>query len=162
MKKISRTFEYETHTTNETLAGYQKDLLNEAKENLENSYSPYSKFKVSAVILLTSGDIVKGTNQENMAYPSGMCAERVAIYYAMAKYPKAIIKSIAITAQTKEYIVNNPIPPCGACRQAMLEYELNQKSDIEIILQGEKGQIIVVDNVKDLMPLHFFESNLKS
>lgn len=161
MKKQTQTLTYFEHVDDKTLSKGQKELLIRAKNNLTGSYSPYSNFKVSAALLLANGEIVCGTNQENLAYPSGLCAERVAIYYAKSRYPDVAIEKIALTAFSDKFTVENPIPPCGACRQAMIEYRLNQKKPIELIMRGEKGQIVVINDLKELMPLHFCETNLR-
>ncbi len=161
MKKRIQTLTFVEHTNCDTLTQAQNQLLTQAKGALTGSYSPYSHFKVSAAILLENQEVITGTNQENIAYPSGMCAERVALFYAMAKYPNVEIKKIALTAQAENFTVENPISPCGACRQALIEYRLNQKKPIELIMQGEKGNVIVIDDLKELMPLHFCETNLR-
>lgn len=161
MRKIEKTISYSLHGSQDSLSKNQQELLETAKNGLSGSYSPYSKFKVSATLLLSNGKTITGTNQENNAYPSGMCAERVAIYSAMSQNPGQEITKIAITAQSENYTVDHPITPCGACRQAMLEYRLNQDKPIEIIMQGETGDIVIIDDLIDLMPLHFCETKLK-
>ena len=139
----------------------QLHCLEKAIEGLSRSYAPYSEFRVSAAVELHDGTIVLGSNQENMAYPSGLCAERVAFFNAASTFPNKKIKRVAITAQTDKKVLDNPISPCGACRQVMLEYELNQEEGIEVILFGNTGQVFVIQEVKDLLPLHFFEAHLK-
>ena len=107
-------------------------LMQKAVEAREKAYAPYSKFHVGAAILLDNGEIITGSNQENASYPSGLCAERTAAYYAGAKYPKAKMLKMAITAASQKQKTESPIPPCGACRQALAEYEVKQKESIEI------------------------------
>ena len=136
------------------------DLLNEAKNVLQNSYSPYSRFKVAAVILLANGKTVSGTNQENAAFPAGVCAEGIALGAASSLYPETALKKVAITVKSGTHVVNHPVAPCGICRQKLLEYETRFNKNIEIILQGEKGEIYSVKSVKDLLPLHFSNSDL--
>lgn len=136
------------------------DLLAEAKNVLQNSYSPYSRFKVSAVILLTNGKAVSGTNQENAAFPAGVCAEGIALGAAASLYPGTALKKIAITVKSGTHVLNHPVAPCGICRQKLLEYETRFNNNIEIILQGEEGKIFFVKSVKDLLPLHFSNSDL--
>ena len=103
-----------------------QQLMNSAIEARNNAYSPYSKFDVGAAILLDNGKVISGSNQENASYPSGLCAERTAIYYAGATYPKAKMLKMALTASSQNQQTLKPIPPCGACRQAIAEYEIKQ------------------------------------
>ncbi|MBT8294814.1 MAG: cytidine deaminase, partial [Gramella sp.] len=98
---------------------------------------------------------VVGSNQENASYPSGLCAERTAVYYAGAKYPGKRILKIAISAKSLRHKVISPVPPCGACRQALVEYEVKQEAPIELYFMGETGQVIKADSVKDILPLVF-------
>jgi len=135
-------------------------LMNKAHHARENAYSPYSHFKVGAALMLDSGEIISGNNQENAAYPSGMCAERVAVFQAGAIYPNAIIVSIALTARSKNHKVDTPVPPCGACRQALAEYEVKQKTPIEVYFMGETGKVVKANSIKDLLPLVFDNSYL--
>lgn len=156
--KISSTFTvYEN--ANE-LPSQDKNLLIEAVEARKNAYAPYSKFNVGASLLLENGIIIQGNNQENAAYPSGMCAERVAIWNAASQYPKIKIKKIFISAESNKNIVDKPVSPCGACRQTIAEYELNQEQNIEIFFTGETGKIIKANTIVDLLPLAFDNSLL--
>ena len=140
-----------------------KELLDLARQSAEQAYSPYSKFQVGCAILLENGEIVLGNNQENVAYPSGLCAERVAIFFASAKFPKIPIVAIAIRAFSKEFLVDRPITPCGACRQVLLEYQMLQKNQgIPIYMQGEGAEILCVTQVQDLLPFAFFEEKLNT
>lgn len=136
------------------------ELLKEAKKARLNAYAPYSKFAVGAAILLDNNEVITGSNQENASYPSGLCAERTAIYYAGAKYPKAKILKIAVVAGALQNETNQPIPPCGACRQAIAEYEVNQKSPIEIYFMGTVGNVIKSNSLENLLPLIFDKSQL--
>ncbi|QWX85726.1 cytidine deaminase [Cellulophaga sp. HaHaR_3_176] len=131
-----------------------------AVEARKNAYAPYSNFQVGAAVLLENGEVVIGSNQENAAYPSGLCAERVAIYHASAKYPNVIIKAVAISATSKNYVVDSPAAPCGNCRQSMIEYEQKQKLPIKILLMGEKGEVLKIDSLLDILPLAFNSSFL--
>lgn len=137
-----------------------QSLMNEASKARQNAYAPYSEFNVGAAILLDNGEIVTGNNQENASYPSGLCAERTAIYYAGAKYPKAKIVKMAITAASQKKQTISPIPPCGACRQAISEYEIKQESPIEIYFMGEIGKVIKSESLANLLPLVFDKSVL--
>ncbi len=132
-----------------------KSLMQHAIEAKEKAYAPYSKFSVGAALLLENGEIVTGSNQENASYPSGLCAERVAIYHAGATNPNIAIKSIAITVSSESYVVKKPAAPCGACRQSIAEYEFKQKSPIEIYFMGEEGEVFKTESLKDIMPLGF-------
>ncbi|MDE7180653.1 MAG: cytidine deaminase [Muribaculaceae bacterium] len=130
-------------------------LIDAAKEMTAGSYAPYSNFNVGAAILLEDGTIVRGANQENAAYPSGICAERTACYQAGALHPGVAMKRIAIAAATDGKFQKNPISPCGACRQALMEYE-NKFGPIEVVLYGENG-VYVIPSVASLLPLTFTE-----
>ncbi|MBV7270263.1 cytidine deaminase [Winogradskyella luteola] len=135
-------------------------LMDSAIEARDNAYAPYSKFKVGAAILLDSGNVVIGSNQENASYPSGLCAERTAIYYAGAKHPKAKILKMALTASSQNQVTDTPIPPCGACRQAIAEYEIKQDQFIEIYFMGAKGKVVKSNSLANLLPLGFDRSFL--
>lgn len=132
-----------------------KKLLEEAEHARADAYAPYSKFKVGAAVLLENGHIIRGSNQENAAYPSGLCAERVAIFATGANYSNKIIRAIAVCASSASHLLNIPVPPCGACRQSLYEYEFKQKANIALILQGEEGDIYVSSSVADLLPFSF-------
>lgn len=135
-------------------------LMQKAIESREKAYAPYSKFHVGAAILLDNNEIITGNNQENASYPSGLCAERTAIYYAGSQYPKARIVRMAITAGSKKNITTSPIPPCGACRQAIAEYEVKQDLPIEIYFMGETGKVVKSNSLANLLPLVFNKSVL--
>jgi cytidine deaminase len=155
MKKIEINCELIVYNDIDQLDIETKNLMFEAIEARKNAYAPYSKFQVGAAILLENGSIVIGSNQENAAYPSGLCAERVAIYQAGAKYPQIPITKIAITATSLTKSVLSPIPPCGACRQSIAEYEIKQEKPIQIFYMGEKGEIHLSKSLKNLLPFGF-------
>lgn len=136
-----------------------KLLVDTAKKQTENAYAPYSTFHVGAALELDNDIIIGGNNQENAAYPSGLCAERVAMFYANAQYPNTAVKTIAIAAYTKGEFLKKPITPCGSCRQVLLETENRYEKDIRVILYGT-DEIIIIKNVKDLLPLSFEKSSL--
>jgi len=136
-----------------------QNLMNDAIEARNNAYAPYSKFNVGAAILLDNNKIVTGSNQENASYPSGLCAERTAIYYTGAKYPKAKMLKMALTASSQNQVTDKPIPPCGACRQAIAEYEIKQEHAIEIYFMGAKGKVVKSKSLANLLPL-IFESSV--
>ena len=142
------------------LPSYAKNLMENAIEARKQAYAPYSNFSVGAALLLENGEVVIGSNQENAAYPSGLCAERTAIFYAGAKYPNVPIQAMAITAASANETTLNPIPPCGACRQAIAEYEDKQNQGIEIFFMGEAGKVVKSDSLENLLPLVFKGSML--
>ena len=111
-------------------------------------------------IALNNNEVVTGSNQENASYPSGLCAERTAIYYAGAAFPEAQIQNIAISAKSMRHLVEAPVPPCGACRQALVEYEVKQETDIAVYFMGETGKVMKANSIKDLLPLIFENSVL--
>lgn len=135
-------------------------LVNKAIAATENSYSPYSKFKVGAALRLQDGTEIIGANQENAASPVTLCAERSAIFNAQSNYPKLPITHIAIAAQNPNGFVSEPVTPCGSCRQVMLEMEQRYKTDIKIYLYGTNG-VYVIETIKDLMPLSFVEDSMR-
>lgn len=151
-----KTFEISAKITvcsYEELNQAEKNVIDNAKTACHSAYAPYSQYHVGAAVLLENGKIITGNNQENIAYPSGLCAERVAVYYANALFPDVKIKTIAIAAYHQgEYVQN--ISPCGSCRQVLLETENRFKSPVRILLYG-KNETRIVESVNDLMPLSF-------
>lgn len=136
-------------------AAADAELLQMAHEATDNAYVPYSKFHVGAAVRLANGVIVKGNNIENAAYPSGLCAERVTLFAAQAQYPDVAVEAIAITARSEITAVTEPVAPCGACRQVMVETEQRSGVPIRIICQGNTGKVFVFDGVETLMPFIF-------
>ena len=132
-----------------------KALMNKAIEARNNAYAPYSRFQVGVALLLENNQIVLGNNQENAAYPSGMCAERVAIWKASSDYPGVKVKQLVITASSSNSTVDRPVGPCGACRQTLSEYEINQKEPIEIYFMGEVGKVVKTASLLSLLPFSF-------
>ena len=135
-------------------------LMGKASEAREKAYAPYSNFQVGTALLLDNNEIITGSNQENASYPSGLCAERTAIYYANSQYPNAKILKMAITAGSKKNKTTSPIPPCGACRQTIAEYEVKQDKPIEIYFMGEVGKVAKSNSLSNLLPLIFDKSVL--
>ncbi len=160
MQKLQLITDYILFDTISELDIQDQKLMNLAIKYRKQAYAPYSNFSVGAVILLDNDKIVMGSNQENAAYPSGMCAERVAIYSAGSKYPNNAIVKLAISASSSHKEITRPVAPCGSCRQAISEYEVNQETPIEIFFMGESGKIIKVNSLKDLLPLSFDKSFL--
>ncbi|MEC9209553.1 MAG: cytidine deaminase [Bacteroidota bacterium] len=138
-----------------------QELIANAKEAFITAYAPYSGFLVGASILLENGEIINGSNQENVAYPSGLCAERVAMFYVGAKFPDVKIKTIAISVFSKSFEVTDFISPCGACRQVMAEYEDKQEQSIKVILHSPTDQVLIANKVQDLLPFMFKSPHLK-
>jgi cytidine deaminase len=136
-------------------------LLKQAREAISTSYAPYSKFHVGCALLLENGVVIKGSNQENIAYPSGLCAERVAIFHAGSEYPDVPVLAMAITVKAEGYEVKEPVTSCGACLQSMSEYEIKFKKPMRIILQGETGPILVANGLKTFMPFMFWLDELQ-
>ncbi|POY38291.1 cytidine deaminase [Flavobacterium alvei] len=160
MKDIIISTRFSVFETVQELPSDIQNLMKQAIEVRKNAYAPYSKFRVGAALLLDNGQIVLGSNQENAAYPSGLCAERVAVFQAGAVYPDAKILKMAITAASDTNQTTDPIPPCGSCRQSIAEYEIKQNTPIEIYFMGEIGVIYKSDSLKNLLPLLFDKSFL--
>ena len=158
MKEITITTQFNVFDSVEDLPKDIYDLMDQAIAVRKKAYAPYSQFRVGAAILLDNGKIVLGSNQENAAYPSGLCAERVAIFQAGAIYPEAKILKMAITAASDTNKTTTPIPPCGSCRQSIAEYEIKQETPIEIYFMGETGAIYKSASLKNLLPFMFDKS----
>ena len=144
----------------EELDEKDRKLIDAAKEATARSYAPYSHFSVGAAALLANGVVVTGSNQENAAYPSGTCAERTTLFYANSQYPDQPVTTLAIAARTEKDFIDLPIPPCGACRQVILETEKRYQQPIRILLYGEKA-IYEVKSIGVLLPLSFDASAMK-
>ena len=160
MKKIEIIASATLYNDISELSTEDKALMSQAIESRETAYAPYSKFSVGAALLLDNNKIVLGNNQENAAYPSGMCAERVAIWKAGSDFPGVKIKKLAISASSKISKVDKPIGPCGACRQTLSEYEINQKEPMEVIFMGEYGEVVKTNSLLSLLPFSFDNSYL--
>ncbi|MEC4049661.1 cytidine deaminase [Flavobacterium sp. SUN046] len=160
MKEINITTKIEVYNGIHELTSEIQSLMEQAIQTRKNAYAPYSRFRVGAAILLDNGKIVLGSNQENAAYPSGLCAERVAIFQAGAIYPGAKIVKLAITAASDTNPTLSPIPPCGACRQSIAEYEFKQDTPIEIYFMGESGEVYKSNSINNLLPLSFDKTSL--
>lgn len=137
-----------------------RKLIDMAKDATGRSYAPYSGFSVGAAALLDNGETVTGTNQENAAYPSGLCAERTTLFYANSQYPDQAVKTLAIAARTENDFIDSPIPPCGACRQVILETEKRYNQPIRILLYGKKN-IYLIEGIEDLLPLSFSKKDME-
>jgi cytidine deaminase len=160
MKEIHITTTFKVFEDLTQLPDNIQSLMQQAIEIRKKAYAPYSHFRVGAAIALDNGKIVLGSNQENAAYPSGLCAERVAIYQAGAIYPDAKIVTIAISAASDSNPTLTPIPPCGSCRQSIAEYEFKQDAPIEIYFMGESGEVYRSNSINNLLPLSFNSTSL--
>ena len=155
MKK-ELTLNFEHFTSAAELSDTEKTLFTEARKAREKAYAPYSDFFVGCSALLENGEIISGSNQENAAFPSGLCAERTAIFYIGANFPEQKIKKIFIVGGPRIFSEKTPaIPPCGACRQSLMEYETKQQESIEVYFGNLKEEIYKVHAVKDLLPFYF-------
>lgn len=154
IKTVIKVYQYDELSTQDKL------LIDKARESTERSYAPYSNFSVGAAALLANGVIVTGSNQENAAYPSGLCAERTTLFYANSQYPDQPVETLAIAARTEQDFIQEPIPPCGACRQVILETEKRYNNPIRILLYGKRC-IYVIEGVSDLLPLSFEKSAME-
>jgi len=160
MKEIKIESNFLAFESKEELPEDIRSLMDRAIEAREKAYAPYSRFKVGAAVLLDNNEVITGSNQENASYPSGLCAERTAIYYAGAKFPESRILKIALTASSQNQETSKPVPPCGACRQAISEYEVKQNSPIEIYFMGKKGEVLRSESLANLLPFVFKKSSL--
>lgn len=142
------------------LSEVERTLVEKAIMATQNSYANYSHFNVGAACLLADGRIVIGANQENAAFPSGLCAERTAVFAAQANYPEQAITTIAIAAKNEHGFLKDPISPCGACRQVILEIEDRYKQPVRILLYGTDG-IYCFKSIKDLLPFSFVDANMR-
>lgn len=161
MRKIELNTTVTEYDSLDELEQEDRELMEKAHEASKYAYAPYSEFFVGAALLLENGKVVTGNNQENVAYPSGLCAERVAIFNAGARYADVVVKKIAIMATSPKFKVDYPVSPCGACRQVMSEYEMKQEEPVKVFMKGETGPIKSVECVKDLLPLLFYEKELQ-
>ena len=161
MNKEDHRFSYEVYPSADELQEQDLLLVNKARAVTSTAYAPYSNFNVGAVARLVNGEMVSGTNQENAAYPVGICAERALLASAATLFPNIAIDSMAISYHNINGVSNHPISPCGMCRQSLVEYEERVKKPIRLILSGMDGKVIVVEKANDLLPLSFGSIDLK-
>ncbi|MBI3235831.1 MAG: cytidine deaminase [Bacteroidetes bacterium] len=155
MKKIQLISEFNSYENLEELPKNYFDLIQKAIEASQKAYAPYSNFNVGAALTLENNIFVEGSNQENAAYPSGICAERTALFYAGHMHHGVKILTLAVAANSEVHDTNEPVIPCGACLQVISEYERKQNSPITILLHGNNGHVIECIGVKNLMPMTF-------
>jgi cytidine deaminase len=148
-------FKYDFFNSISELSNPDLSLANKALQSMEKAYAPYSRFYVGAALKLKTGEIILGNNQENMAFPSGLCAERVALFYAGANYPGIEIETLCIIAKGELVPKNHILSPCGSCRQVMLESENRQKNPIRVILINQDETVLIVGSTKDFLPFGF-------
>jgi len=153
---------FEEYTSVEELEQADKELCLEAVKALANSHSPYSKFRVGVAMRLQSGKILHASNQENVAYPSGLCAERVALFHWGANHPDDPIETMAITAHSDEFLLTQPVTSCGACLQVLAEYEKKQGRAIKMLLYCQKSAVWSATGIESFLPFLFFEDRLNS
>ena len=154
MEKKTLSIPYEEYASIDELNGQDRALLEAAIDATKGSYAPYSHFNVGAAVRLADGTVVKGANQENAAYPSGLCAERTAMFAASAQHPGVPFEAIAVVCSRGGSLMLNPGSPCGACRQVMAQYERLSLKPMRILL-GSGGPILAFTGVESLMPLIF-------
>ncbi|WP_410881113.1 cytidine deaminase [Myroides sp. DW712] len=155
MKKVEVVTTFIEYESIRELATQDQELMEKAIAIRKDAYAPYSQFRVGAALLLEDGTFVLGSNQENAAFPSGLCAERTAIFQAGALHPNKRILKMAISATSDVKVTNHPIPPCGACRQSILEYEVKQAEPIELFFMGAEGIVCYSPSLLNLLPFHF-------
>ena len=160
MKQITHSFDYQVFETQAELPADDLELLRKAADATNGSYAPYSRYHVGAAIRMANGEVFSGSNQENMSFPAGSCAERVGLFMATATYPDTPVEAIAITARSEDFEVSEPVPPCGICRQAIAEYEMKFDNKIRIILGSSTGKVFIFNEMRSLLPLAFREKGL--
>lgn len=160
MRKERFICPYTVYDTLDEMDPQDAELMRRAHEATQSAYAPYSKFNVGAAVRLANGEIVTGNNIENAAYPSGLCAERVAMFAAMAKYPGVAFVALAVTAHSQTKLIAESVAPCGACRQVMVEVEQLSKWPLRVMCQGQEGPIMVFEGIESLMPFIFLDKFL--
>jgi cytidine deaminase len=161
MQKITHSFEYQVYNSASELPAPDRELLEQARQAVSSSHAPYSRYHVGAAAMLANGRVFQGSNQENMSFPAGLCAERVAVFAAVSAFPDVPVAAVAITAVADAFEVSEPVPPCGMCRQAIVEYEMKYGNKIRLILGGQSGKVFVIEGMETLLPLSFRETGLK-
>ncbi len=160
MKQINLTTKITVYSYDECTE-IEKNLIDAAKHATSNAYAPYSHFHVGAALLLENGEIITGNNQENAAFPSGLCAERTAVFYANSQYPDQKIVAMAVAAFYNGEFTEDLISPCGSCRQVLLEVESRYNSPVKILLYNRKNEVYCAESMSSLMPLSFTSKALE-
>ncbi|MFP4472039.1 MAG: cytidine deaminase [Bacteroidales bacterium] len=161
MENLEYISRFEEYPSAEALPASDRELIEHAVRFTENAYAPYSKFFVGAALRLSNGQIITGSNQENVAYPSGLCAERVALFHASSHFPGEAVEAIAITARAEEFEITHPVAPCGSCRQVMAETENRQRKPMRVIMKGHTGKVYATNGIVNLLPFMFQAEELK-
>jgi cytidine deaminase len=161
MQQIQIVAEVEEYQHFHELPTEEQELVQAAQTVAVAAYAPYSGFFVGAALLLEDGTVVSGSNQENVAFPSGICAERTAMFWAGANYPSKAIVKMAIYAQSEDFLVETPVYPCGSCRQVMSEYERIGQRPIRILMVAATGKTHAVNGLINILPVAFDADNLK-
>lgn len=161
MDQKTFTINYQTFHSLTELSQDDQLLCASAEKALDTSYSPYSKFRVGTAIKLANGEVVTGSNQENVAYPSGLCAERVALFTIGVAHPNAVVEKMVITARSENFEIEKPVTSCGACLQVMVEFEQKQQQEIEVLFYCINGEILKTKGIKNLLPFAFVEERLE-
>lgn len=159
-EKITKTLDYELYNSLDELSPEDKELMQKAEQACSTSYSPYSNFRVGAALLLEDGRVIQGSNQENAAFPDGLCAERVAFFACGAMYPGVRILKVAVAGSRAGTETFLSASPCGSCRQVMLEYEVKQQYPVELITHWGAGKFIKTKSIGDLLPFSFSKADL--
>lgn len=149
------TIEYTQLSDWKDLKFSDQQLVREAERVLKTAYAPYSKFSVGASVLLSNGEIITGSNQENIAYPSGLCAERVALFYAGSNFPNEKVETLCVVAKGDLVDVETILSPCGGCRQVMVETESRQEKTYRVIMVSQNGSVVIFNSATELLPLAF-------
>lgn len=160
MKTLQLSIRVDAYSTESDLPASEQVLLERAREATFRSYAPYSRFHVGAAVLLEDGTIFTANNQENAAFPSGSCAEQSAIFWIGANHPNQKILSIAVVARPGDERLFKPVSPCGACRQALLEYEHRQQQPIRLLMLQPGGGVLAMNSIADLLPVKFDADDL--
>ena len=159
-EQVQLNITYEVVSSPEGLTDQERQVLHLAQNATNNAYAPYSNFMVGAALLLSDGSTHQGTNQENAAYPSGLCAERTLLFGVGSNFPNEKIEILAVTARRRQESFFLPACPCGACRQVMAEYQNRQKAPIRLLMQSADGKVVRFQSVSDLLPFTFSKENL--
>ncbi len=152
---VNFSVDIKKYSSVDELPNAYKTLLADAYDAQNNAYAPYSNFKVGASLLLESGEVFKGNNQENAAYPSGLCAERVAFFAYGASGNSSKVKAVAVVAGSMDFRLEGILSPCGGCRQVLAEYECKQNQSIELILKSDSDEVYVIPSIADTLPFAF-------
>jgi cytidine deaminase len=159
IKKV--VLQYEEYPSLDELPASDRELMEKAAGAVVMAYAPYSRFRVGAAVRLANGKVITGSNQENAAYPSGLCAERVAMFHAQSQFPDVPIEAVAITAASEDFKKSDPVSPCGSCRQVMAEYENRHNNTIRVIMASNSSRAWAVNGIENLLPLKFMLEELK-